>query len=397
MAHMRRGVTVVAAAILAAVAGGCGDSEPGAPSPSPAPAPAPTPAPAPAPAGAMFLELVWEVDRDPLEPRGLPEPRPGLLEGYVLLPEPPRPRPRLYPALDDPRGEGGGPPGAADAGLWIGVRRHDRHAHGEPERRLLAPPGRPLPAELRVSVALDGDAAVVRSGDSSVRVRPGGTARVLATSETVERAELADRLLKAYGDPRATREEAMRVISELFPGDRPIVVHSRVTAIHHGQVEVAGVDLLHEWREAARAEADGSYLRAEEALEDVLAAVPEHDGARAARARIASLLERRARGSRVTGTLVFPPGTPTAEQRALWERFHAGLARLVPADDAAAPGGPDGRAPVDVPPAPVRDGAFTFAVPDGKYRLTVAVPGFKPSEQTVEVKGESHVRVELRP
>ncbi len=344
---------------------------------------------------AVLVELIYELDAVPLADRPLPsaatdrEPR-----GYVLLKRGAAHPTDLYPARGEPLPEEDQPV------LWIGVRYRNllfdrladrktlraaatgRYRLDEADLGLIAP-------VIPFQAVLEKDGTVrTDSGDCEVLLKAGDHVPVAVAERAFEREAFADTLIAGVRgrnpDAAPDRAKLIEQLSAAFPGDEPIRFYGRLSVIHHGEVRIGAFDVLHEWREARRLAVEGPYVWAREALQNVLAVVPDHEAALTLLAQVSELIANNAEAATISGRVVFATGHPTEEERATWRQFGSGFASLARPGDAAGSG---------IASAPIEDGRFVIHVPTGEYRLTVAVPGLEPVERIIDVEGDTEINV----
>jgi len=407
---MRSYVAALACAVpLAACGGEDGARDETAPPPSapeaaaPAPdaagsraAPAPVPLATEIPPEVFLVEVVFEVGFAPRAgPAAAPPPRRDDAHGYVLRRLGPTLPPLLYPA----RGRPWDPNERCE--LWVArrVRSHPLvpaadspalEAADSGTHRLAFGGDGPLP-ELSVELSLGGGGRVTaRSGDAERAIAPGETALVARAETAAGADDLRQALFAAWRDGGVSalpsRDRVSARLAALTGDDGVLRLHAGLVVRHRGPVALGGFDVRHEREEARRHLRDGPYELAEEALANVLEALPEDAEALAAWRRLGRLLDAGASAGRLRGTLRFPDGLPTGAQRALWRDFHAGFAWL------ETPGDPTGGGSE---PAPIEDGTFVLHAPTGEYRLRVAVPGFAPAERPIALEADTAVDLRL--
>lgn len=363
------------------------------------------PAPVPEPERPVFVEVVYEVGVYPLKGKRVHlADRPDRLNGFVLEETPSGPL--LHPAM--------GEAPAAPPRLWVGYRLVDLFQHdtghfqwlgaSRDSRLELATgelPSRPdllargglfsllrQPVELKLEREEDGEVRVSTGAETRPLV-PGEWTELFAAEQTYTPDELFQAMVAAFegiDGPQLDERALEDNIRTRFPRSDAQKLYLRLSVLLHGDVEVAATDVLSEWRRAVRLSVEGPYPAALEALEKVLLAVPGHRQAVERWAAVQDLVAKGAEASIIEGRLAFPPGTPDEALRALWRKYHPGVAAVA-----------DPKAPEDVAlaTAPVEDGRFRLAVPSGTYRLSVAVPGFEVVERLIEVKGRTEVDVPL--
>jgi hypothetical protein len=347
--------------------------------------------------GPFLVELVYEVDTRPLEGRTLPSEFSDTDPlGYVVQKLGETVPATLYPALGKPLSNESRPV------LWIARRFRNRLSQGGGESRTLHSSKEPkfalrsddsgsIAPFIPVEVVVDKNGTVkAKSRDREVALKPGESVLIALAQKEYEREAFADAIIAVNAernpDAPVDRKRFMEELLFVIPGDGPVTLYARLSAIHHGEVTLGGFDVLHEWREARRFIREGPYELAEEALENVLAALPDHDEALRLYERVLELVSQGVEAASIRGVVVLPDGQPTQELKDLWQRFHAGF--VVISDPADPQGG-------GIVSAPVEDGKFTIFVPAGEYQLMVAVPGFEPVEQTIRAVGTKEVRIAL--
>jgi len=350
----------------------------------------------------IFVEVVLEVDDRPPSARVhiVPEPR-RLPVGYVLRKITPSFPARLYPATGRARSETG------RQTLWVGTRFRNHLADRPEDRLTLRSTDRPdltlvskhakggsdpwlrvYPGPLPI-VTGPGGVVTVGLGDTKARLEPGRRAVLSSRRVEIDRGRWADAIAAratAAGAVPGGRKAALAALARSFPGDGAIVLFTRTTVIHHGRVAVAAFDVQHQWKQARRAAAEGPYEQAEETLERVLEAAPAYRPAVDALVEVTRLLDAGISPGRLSGKLVFGPGTPTARHKALWKEHHPGFVTLT------GKGEREGKATYT---AQIANGAFRIDAPQGAYRLVVMVPGFGPVRRDVTVKGEQSIAIRL--
>ena len=233
---------------------------------------------------------------------------------------------------------------------------------------------------------------VIECEGKSHKVVPGKRIE-LATKKKSQRSEdwINEFLknLKDMGvDEKTVRTEDLRNdLRAIARPEEPLTLYTRLSAIHHGAVPVAREDVLYQWKSARSKLLSGPYREAKDLLERVIAAVPEHRQALRLYDHVLTLEAAGSKPSRINGKLIFPDGMPSEKQKTVWRKFHAGIAAV------AKPTAPRGTA---MATAPVIDGGFAISLPSGKYRLTVAVPGYRVYQEDHHVEGETAVEVRLQ-
>jgi len=360
--------------------------------------PPPVPAEKPAPAGALFAELIVEIARDgPAGPPALAAPT-GPPRGYVLQEE------VTPPVLHAARGEAA--PEERN-GLWVGLAVWDADAHAAaPFRRLevlgesparvqtlskSAPPFLPnqgLAAALRpaLEVLLERDGEVVKLA-ASPAVKPGEV-RLLTETKLEGNVEqwLAslEKSCTAAGQKLPVTpqvlSEALREMQKAAP-DRTY----RLWLRNHGTVAIGKFDLAREWTAANQAAQEARYADALASLENILRAVPDHEGSLILMARLLALGDKNSPTARLTGTVKFS-AAPDARLQRIFKTYGEGIAYLLPE-------GGDAREILFS--TTLKDGKFALTAPTGKYRLIVEAPGYQKAEALVALQGDTNREIIL--
>ncbi|MBW1813419.1 MAG: hypothetical protein JRJ39_07030, partial [Deltaproteobacteria bacterium] len=222
--------------------------------------------------------------------------------------------------------------------------------------------------------------------------KTGGIQEIVSEKRIYKKEDLVDMFVK-IGKKIGLEEKVLNrtmVTEELkwvLPGKDSIPIYVRIYAIYHGKVKLGKFDVLHEYNKAVQFELKGPYKDAQASIEKVISAVPGHKGSLLLWNRIRVLQKQDAEPSLLEGKLVFSSGLPTTEQKAVWEKYHSGIAIVT---------SPDASAETVIVFDQIKEGLFFLPVPSGTYRLTVYVPGFETFEKPVKIKGKTKIDVLLQ-
>ena len=359
-----------------------------------------------------FIEIVYELDTHPLKDRRLQDrSSPEDLNGYFLRSSPGLLRPKLFQAMGSPVSA------PAKETILIGYRVLNFTQHNARNYQTLKmlekaslqintgeDPTQPLSIrrlgffgllrpEIPVIVKRKNQNDVeIEAGGKTVPIKSGETKEIFLSQQSRTPEEwiqlFRDTMKKLGADETSLDLESLRQNLSAFSSeeDGPIILYARISAIHHGSVNFADIDVLNEWQIAKDKLLKGPYDEAKTALEKVLAAVPEQREARQMYDQLLSLEAEGKTPSSLRGKLAFPDGMPTEKLKDFWKKYNEGtaaIARENASENSA------------IATAQVKDGAFTIFVPSGTYNLIVTVPGFSIYRQKITVKGSVDVHVPL--